>query len=181
MLESKLPSVLDELSLHELDIILIVFRRCDVRLPVGIWESRLFDILITMPTETAVQSEASNLSSIFIPLVDKTRTQDRSKLSHIFRTKFSETQLYICQLLSPYFTTYYSQWLIASLAKTLKYMKGSVEREKKQAFADKYGDILELFSPHVRVHLLAMISYNVPARYQGSKSACLNQINKDYA
>ena len=53
--------MLDELSLHELDIILIVFRRCDVRLPVGIWESRLFDILITMPTETAVQSEASNL------------------------------------------------------------------------------------------------------------------------
>ena len=45
-------------------------------------------------------------------------------------------------------------------------MKGSVEREKKQAFADKYGDILELFSPHVRVHLLTMISYNVPARYQ---------------
>ena len=54
-------------------------------------------------------------------------------------------------------------------------MKGSVERAKKQAFADKYGDMLELFSPHVRVHLLAMISYNVPAR---SQSACLQDTNK---
>ena len=154
MLESKLPSLLDELSLHDLDIILIVFRRCDVRLPVGIWESRLFDTLITMPTETAVQSEASNLSFISCSWL-------------IRQLKYISCPSSVKNLCNQYPLTNnicYSQWLIASLAKTLKYMKGSVERAKKQAFADKYGDILELFSPHVRVHLLAMISYNVPAR-----------------
>ena len=154
MLESKLPSLLDELSLHDLDIILIVFRRCDVRLPVGIWESRLFDTLITMPTETAVQSEASNLSFISCSWL-------------IRQLKYISCPSSVKNLCNQYTLTNnicYSQWLIASLAKTLKYMKGSVERAKKQAFADKYGDILELFSPHVRVHLLAMISYNVPAR-----------------
>ena len=162
MLESKLPSLLDELSLHDLDIILIVFRRCDVRLPVGIWESRLFDILITMPTETAVQSEASNLS--FISCSWLIRQVEVHKLSQMCSEQNS-----VKNLSNQYTLTNkicYSQWLIASLAKTLKYMKGSVERAKKQAFADKYGDILELFSPHVRVHLLAMISYNVPARSQ---------------
>ena len=154
MLESKLPSLLDELSLHDLDIILIVFRRCDVRLPVGIWESRLFDTLITMPTETAVQSEASNLSFISCSWL-------------IRQLKYISCPSSVKNLCNQYTLTNnicYSQWLIASLAKTLKYMKGSVERAKKQAFADKYGDMLELFSPHVRVHLLAMISYNVPAR-----------------
>ena len=52
--------------------------------------------------------------------------------------------------------------MVATLTKTLKLSVG--DRAKKQAFADKYGEILELFSPNVRVHLLSMLSYNVPAR-----------------
>lgn len=57
-----------------------------------------------------------------------------------------------------------NEWMIATLAKTLKL--SVKDRAKKQAFADKFGDILELFSPHVCIHLLAMLSYNVPARHE---------------
>ena len=158
--------MLDELSLHELDIILIVLRRCDVRLPVGSWESELFDILITMPTETAVQNEASQSSCIsyfWFVKPDKLFSE-----THILTSVDCLVRLYrrIIAITLDYNMQYPLQWLIGSLAKTLKYLKGSVEREKKQAFADKYGDILQLFSPHVRVHLLAMITYNVPARSQ---------------
>ena len=61
LLKGKLLSVLDELSPHELHVILKTFRRCDVRILEDMWEltERLFDILMTMPTQKAVQHEAS--------------------------------------------------------------------------------------------------------------------------
>ena len=56
--------VLDELSPYELHVILKTFLRCDVRIleKENMWQvtDRLFDILMTTPTEKAVQQEASN-------------------------------------------------------------------------------------------------------------------------
>ena len=46
-----------------------------------------------------------------------------------------------------------------------KVLKLSGDKAKKQSVADKYGDLLALFSPKARVHLLSMISYGVPARH----------------
>ena len=135
LLSHTLLNALDELSPAELAVILNCLHRCDVKIRGSDYRTltdRLFEILLRIPKEEAVQHEVSDLAVA------------------------ARRNMYLKTVLA-------MQWVVGNVAKTLKL---SGDKARKQSVADKYGDLLALFSPTVRMHLFAMLSYGVPARHE---------------
>ena len=146
LLSHTLLNALDELSPAELAVILNCLHRCDVKIrgsDYRVLTDRLFEILLRIPKEEAVQHEVSDLGG---------RRSEEYMYPNMCLLKKLKLKFVLAM-----------QWVVGNVAKTLKL---SGDKAKKQSVADKYGDLLALFSPTVRMHLFAMLSYGVPARHE---------------